>query len=94
LIHRASFRIFIRTPTQQFGSVPEAMSGEMIVPYLDDQIRLQRLPLAGALGAPAARTAGRIGGETWRFDSPLEFCEQRLGDTATFRLTAFKLDSR
>jgi hypothetical protein len=78
LIHQASFRIFIRTPAQQLGPVPEALSGKVIVPHLDDEIRLQRLPLAGALGAPAAWTAGCFAREPRCFDPRFELFEQSL----------------
>jgi hypothetical protein len=44
--------------------VTEAVAREVVVAHLDDQPRGERLPLARALGAPAAGPARRAAGET------------------------------
>jgi hypothetical protein len=58
--------------------VAEAVAREVVVAHLDDQPRGERLPLAGALGAPAAGPARRAAGEARRRDQRLEPGQQRL----------------
>src|SRR5438270_11383971 len=69
--------IFVGPPTQEPGAVAEASAGDLVVPYLDHEPGLQRLPLRGALGVPAARAAWGASGETGRFDQRLELFRQR-----------------
>ena len=50
----------------------ETVAGDVVVADLDHELRLQRLPFAGALGAPAARAARRVAGEAGRRAQRLE----------------------
>ena len=67
LLERALARCFVGTPAHNFGAVPKTPASEMIVGHFDDDFRLDRFPLAGALGTPATRAARRISGESRRF---------------------------
>ena len=50
---------------------------DMVVANFDDELRPQRRPLAGALGAPSARTPRRTAREAGRRNEPLELFGQR-----------------
>ncbi|MGC1888382.1 MAG: hypothetical protein WA709_20195 [Stellaceae bacterium] len=56
----------------------EPAAADMIVADLDDQFRAQRLPLAGALGAPPAGASRRVAGKARRFNQRFELFGQRL----------------
>src|SRR5258707_13999011 len=64
-------------PAQEAGRVAEAMACEVVRADLDDQSRLEGLPLARALGAPAAGTARRAPGEAGRLDQWLQLGQER-----------------
>jgi hypothetical protein len=49
----------------------EAAAGHLVVADLDDELRLERKPLALLASVPTARTAGRLSGETGRLDQRL-----------------------
>src|SRR6187551_485592 len=57
LIHRARFWRLVRPPPQEFRAVAESPAGEVVVLHFDDELRIERFPLAAALRAPAARPA-------------------------------------
>src|SRR5687768_16117650 len=57
-------RCLVRSPAHKLRAVAEASAGDMIVAHLNDQFRLQRLPLRRALGGPAARTSRRVARES------------------------------
>lgn len=67
LIESALARRFVGTPTHDFRAVPKTSAGKMIVGDFDNDFRIDRFPFAAAFGTPAARTAGRVAGETGRF---------------------------
>ena len=48
----------------------------MVIPHFDDELGAQRLPLAGALGAPAARSTGGTASEAGRRDKVFEAAGQ------------------
>jgi hypothetical protein len=48
--------------------VAKATAGEMVELHFDYNLRAQRMPLRGALGAPSTRPPGRLPGETRRPD--------------------------
>ena len=50
----------VGTKAHEFGAVAEAAARDVVVAHLDYNLRLHRLPFAGALGAPAARPARRL----------------------------------
>src|SRR3546814_11662834 len=76
LLHPALSRRLVRAPAQQAGSVPESIARDLVVGHFDDELRLQRLPLAASLGAPAAGAAGRTAREAGRRDQRLESLRQ------------------
>ena len=78
LIGGARAGSLVGPPAQEAGSVAEAPAGEAIVLDLDDQPGRERHPLARALRAPAAWTAGRRAGEAGRPDERPQPGEQRL----------------
>ena len=49
----------------------------VVVSDLDHQLRLERLPFAAALRAPAAGPARRLAGETWRGPQSAKLSSQR-----------------
>src|SRR6476620_2368650 len=55
----------------------EAVAGDLVVAHLDHELRLQRLPLFGAFGAPAAWSSRRLAGKARRRDAGLELRGQR-----------------
>ena len=72
LIHGALPRRLVRAPAQQRAAVPEPAAAYLVVADLDDQLRRERLPFAGTLGAPAAGAARRAPGEARRFAQRLQ----------------------
>src|SRR5215208_6867849 len=54
LVEPALPRRLVRPPAQQCGAVPEPAFGHMVEADFDDEFGAERLPFAGALGAPAA----------------------------------------
>src|SRR5438045_3348901 len=58
LVHRALPRFLLRAPAKELRAVAEAALREIVVFDFADELRLHRLPLAGALGRPAARASG------------------------------------
>src|SRR5437763_12105380 len=72
LLERALLRVLVGAPADKAGAVAEAPTGDLVVTDLDDQRGLQRLPLAGSLGVPAARGARSASGEARRFDQSFE----------------------
>src|SRR5437868_11296530 len=48
-------RRLVGTPAQESRSVPKATIGEMVVSDLDDERRLETLPLARSFGRPPTR---------------------------------------
>src|SRR5260370_9359269 len=66
LLERALTRRLVRTPSQQPGAVAEPAAAHVIVAHLADQLRAQRLPLAGTLSAPPARPPGPLAGQPAR----------------------------
>ena len=63
LLERALMRRLIWTPAHQLRSVAKSIAGDMVEPYLNDELRSQRLPFPTSLGAPAARTARGFSGK-------------------------------
>ena len=57
--------------------MPESAAGEMIVGNFHNNFGVDRFPFAGALGAPATRTARRAAGESWWFTQYFEFSRER-----------------
>src|SRR5579883_1424007 len=78
LAHLALLGGFVGTPAEELGSVAEAASGEVIVLHFDDELRLERLELAGTFGAPAAGTAGTAAGEAWGLAEGFQFLRELL----------------
>src|SRR5512146_424473 len=76
LLVSALFRVFVGTPANDRSPMTETSARDLIVAHFDDELRLQRLPLAGTLGVPPARTARRIPGEARRLDQPLKVSRQ------------------
>ena len=66
LVERALMGTLVGTPPQQFYAMAKAIARHMIEADFDDEFRLQSLPLAATLGAPAARTPGRLTRKTRR----------------------------
>ena len=61
LLEGALPRGLVGTKAQELGAVAEAAARDMVVTHLDHELRLHRLPFAGALdAAPAARPARRL----------------------------------
>lgn len=55
----------------------ESSAGEMIELHLGNQLRVERLPLGGAFGAPAARASRTLAGEAGGLTSFSNFCVRR-----------------
>src|SRR5438105_1651021 len=72
LLERALLRVLVGAPADKAGAVAEAPAGHLVVADLDDQHGLQRLPLTGSRGVPAARAARSAPGEARRFDQSFE----------------------
>src|SRR5947209_2668561 len=69
-------RRFVGTPATDAGAVAKAVSRDMIIAHLDDELRFQRLPFGRALGTPAARRARRVAVEAgWRDELFELLCE-------------------
>src|SRR5204862_7261993 len=66
LVEGALPRRLVGAPAQQCRAVAKAAFADMVIPHFDDELGAQRLPLAGALGAPAARSTGGTASEAWR----------------------------
>jgi hypothetical protein len=60
LIDRALSRRLIGPKAEQLGPVAKPIARYVVVSDFDDQLRLQRLPFAAALRAPAAGPARRL----------------------------------
>src|SRR5438034_10483745 len=73
LIERALLWCFVFSPPNDFCAVTKTVASEMIVSHFHHYFRIDRLPFAATLGAPATRTAGSIPGTTWRFAHCLDF---------------------
>jgi len=73
LVHRALARVFVRTPAQNSCAVPKSAAGKMVVSNFDDHFGRDRLPFAGAIGARAARSSGRVTGKPGWFPQTLKF---------------------
>jgi hypothetical protein len=69
----ALVRRFIWSPAEKPRSVPKPAAREVVVLNLYDELRSQRLPLGGSLGAPATGLAGCVAGKAGRLDKLLEF---------------------
>ena|SRR5436190_6419224 len=67
LVHGALTRRFVRAPANNLCPVPETLTGEMIVGNFNDNFGVDRFPFAASLGAPAARPARRVAGESGSF---------------------------
>src|SRR5262245_38298856 len=72
LIECALPRSLIGAPSQQRRSVSKSFIRKMIVANFDDELWLQRLPLARPLGRPSAWSARRSAGEAGRSDQRFE----------------------
>src|SRR5438034_11118617 len=64
LVHCALARVFVRTPPKKFCAMPKPAAGEMIVGNFHDNFRINRFPFACAVRTPAARSSGRVAGES------------------------------
>src|SRR5262249_1482502 len=78
LAQRALSRRLVRAPAQKARAVAEAIAAEMVVTDLDHELGSERLPFGRAFRRPAAGTARRLPGESWRRDEALELLGQRL----------------
>src|SRR5438445_1409814 len=76
LIERTLPRRFVFSPSNDFCAVTKTVAREMIVGYFHHDFRIDRLPFAATLGAPAARTAGGVSGKTRWFTQYFEFFRQ------------------
>src|SRR5438874_1460641 len=76
LIERTLPRRFVFSPSNDFCAVTKTVAREMIVGYFDHDFRIDRLPFAATLGAPATRTAGSVSSKTRRFAQCFEFFGQ------------------
>src|ERR1051325_3008257 len=77
LVHCTLPRIFVRTPPQKSCAVPKTAAGKMIIRDFHDDFWRNRFPFAASLGAPTARAARCIPGETGRLFQSLKFPCQR-----------------
>ncbi len=73
LVHCALARVFVRTPPKKFCAMPKPAAGEMIVGNFHDNFRINRFPFACAVRAPAARSSGRVAGESGWFLQRFKF---------------------
>ena len=71
LIEGALAGRFFGAPAEEFGSVAKTASGEVIELDFDDEFGIERIPLGGTFGAPAAGTSGSFAGEAGRIDQLL-----------------------
>src|SRR6266542_5255573 len=60
LLKGALFRLLVRAPAEELCAVTKAAAGEMIILNFNHQLRLERLPFACLLRAPAAWSAGLV----------------------------------
>src|ERR1051325_10252791 len=77
LVHCTLPRIFVRTPPQKSCAVSKAAAGKMIICDFHNGFWRNRFPFTASLGAPTARAAGCVPGETGRLFQSLEFPCQR-----------------
>jgi hypothetical protein len=64
---------FFGTPAEEFGAVAEAAAGEVVELDFGDEFVVERLPLHGVLGAPAAFASRSFAGEAGRLYEFQEF---------------------
>src|SRR5450432_950321 len=77
LLRSALARCLFGSPAQKSRSMPESSAGEVIELHLGHQLGIERLPLHGMLGAPAARPARSFAGKSRRLDYLLQLSGQR-----------------
>src|SRR3954452_2325734 len=56
-------RGLVGAPADELGPVAETIAGDVVVAHLDDELGLERRPLAAAFGGPAAGAARGVAGE-------------------------------
>src|SRR4029453_1180855 len=71
LLQRPLPRRLVLAPSNPRGAVAKAVAGDMVITDLDNELGPKRLPVARALGAPAARTAPCIAGKAGRLHEGL-----------------------
>src|SRR5687767_4046820 len=71
-------RILVGTPSQESSAMAEASVREVVVLYLDHQLRCERLPLGRSLCAPPAWTAGSLASEARFFSQLLQLRRELL----------------
>src|SRR5437868_2033368 len=80
LIECALLWRFVLSPPNDFCAVTKTIAREMIVRYFHHNFRIDRLPFAAPLRAPATRTARGVSGEAgW-----LAQCFEFFGQSALF----------
>ena len=67
----------IGPPAEEFGTVSEAIVGDVIETHLRHKLRTYRLPLPTSLRAPPARAARRLAGKAGRLSQRLQPLRQR-----------------
>jgi hypothetical protein len=64
LIEGASFRLLLRTPSQELSAMAKPTAGHMIVLHFADEDGIKRLPFGGTGGGPTARPSRRAAAES------------------------------
>ena len=77
LVHLTLLRRFVRSPTEQLGSMAETTAGDMIEANFDDKFRLERLPDIFLSLVPTARSPRGGACEPRRGDKSFELFRQR-----------------
>src|SRR5437868_6273419 len=79
LVHGALAGCLVRSPAQETRPMTKSAAGEVVVLDLDDELWLERLPLCGSFGAPAAWTSWCLASEAGFLDQLFELgCELLL----------------
>src|SRR5689334_2543620 len=73
LVHGALPGRFVRTVTNNLGSVAKPTASEMIIGHFNNDLRVHWFPFPGSFGTPPAGTPGRVAGKSRRLPKRFEF---------------------
>lgn len=75
LIHRALMRVFVRTPSKKFCTVPKSAAGKMVIRNFDDDLWSDRFSFVRAIRTPTAGSSRGVASKSgWFFERFKFFC--------------------